>query len=75
MNPDRTSCEQAAAAHEVSILAMGSLASGFLKPDEAFAYLASIRNIDGVVVGVSRASHIAETFDAIRRHKVAGASL
>jgi len=68
MNPDREACERAAAAHPVSVLAMGSLASGFLKPDEAYAYLASVRNIDGVVVGVSRQAHIDETFGAIKRH-------
>jgi hypothetical protein len=68
MNPDRAACEAAAQSHEVSILAMGSLASGFLKPDEAYAYLAGWKNIDGVVVGVSRPEHIAETFAAIKKH-------
>jgi hypothetical protein len=47
---------------------MGSLASGFLRPEEAYAYLASVQNIDGVVVGVSRQAHIDETFGAIRKH-------
>jgi len=68
MNPDRASCEQSAAAHDVSILAMGSLASGYLAPDEAYAYLGQVANIDGVVVGASRPEHIEETFAAIRRH-------
>lgn len=68
MNPDRLSCEAAAKANDMSILAMGSLASGFLKPDEAYAYLAGVANIDGVVVGVSRVEHIEETFAAIKRH-------
>ena len=68
MNPDREACERAAAAHPVSVLAMGSLASGYLTPDEAYAYLAGVRNIDGVVVGVSRQAHIDETFAAIKRH-------
>ena len=68
MNPDRQQCEQAVAAHSVSVLAMGSLASGYLAPEEAYAYLGAIPNIDGVVVGVSRRSHIDETFAAIKRH-------
>lgn len=68
MNPDRESCERAAGRHDVSILAMGSLASGFLKPDDAYAYLATIGNIDGVVVGATRPAHIEETFAAIRAH-------
>jgi hypothetical protein len=68
MNPGREQCEQAVAAHPVSVLAMGSLASGYLRPDEAYAYLGGVRNIDGVVVGVSRRSHIDETFAAIKKH-------
>ena len=68
MNPSRKACEQAAARHDVSILAMGSLASGYLKPDEAYAYLATVANVDGVVVGVSSPAHIQETFGAIRQH-------
>jgi hypothetical protein len=68
MNPDRQACERAAATHPVSILAMGSLASGFLRPEEAYAYLATVQNVDGVVVGVSRQAHIDETFGAIRKH-------
>jgi hypothetical protein len=68
MNPDRIACEQAAAAYPVSILAMGSLASGYLRPDEAYAYLAGVPNVDGVVVGVSRHAHIDETFRAIAQH-------
>jgi hypothetical protein len=66
MNPDREACEKAAAGHDVSILAMGSLASGYLKPQEAYAYLAGIRTIDGVVVGASSPAHIRETFGAIK---------
>jgi hypothetical protein len=68
MNPDRASCERAAAAHDVSILAMGSLASGYLSPDEAYAYLGQVAHIDGIVVGVSRPEHIEDTFGAITRH-------
>jgi hypothetical protein len=72
MNPDRAACERAATGHNVSILAMGSLASGFLKPKDAYDYLGGIRNIDGVVVGVSRISHIEETFTAIRQSMFQG---
>lgn len=68
MNPDRAACERAAASHDVSILAMGSLASGFLKPDEAYTYLAGVKNIDSVVVGASSPGHIRETFGAIKAH-------
>lgn len=66
MNPDREACEKAAADYDVSILAMGSLASGYLKPQEAYAYLGGIKTIDGVVVGASSPAHIRETFGAIK---------
>lgn len=68
MNPDRAACEKAAADYDVRILAMGSLASGYLSPDEAYAYLGQVAHIDGVVVGVSRPAHIEQTFAAITRH-------
>lgn len=68
MNPDRASCERAAAAHEVSILVMGSLASGYIEPNEAYEYLSQVANVSGVVVGVSRSEHIRETFPAISTH-------
>lgn len=68
MNPSRAACEQAAAAHDVDIMAMGTLASGFLKPDEAYAYLGGVANIRSVVVGVSSPSHMDETFTCIRQH-------
>ncbi len=74
MNPDRGACEVAARSHAVSILAMGSLASGFLKPDAAYSYLAGVSNIDSVVVGASRPEHIDETFAAIKRHLFQSAS-
>jgi hypothetical protein len=68
MNPSRAACETAAAAHPVAIMAMGTLASGHLRPDEAYAYLATVPRIESVVVGVSSPAHIEETFAAIRRH-------
>jgi hypothetical protein len=65
MNPSVAACEEAARKHPVDIMAMGTLASGFLKPREAYEYLASVPNIKSVVVGVSSEAHIAETFSAI----------
>ena len=72
MNPSREACEQAMQLHAPDVMAMGTLASGFLKPDEAYAYLATIPNIRSVVVGVSSPNHVSETFAAIRKHGLAG---
>jgi len=68
MNPSREACETATNEHDVSMLVMGSLASGFLSPEEAYSYLATVPNIDSIVVGASRPEHIAETFGAITKH-------
>lgn len=68
MNPSRVACEAAVRAREADIMAMGTLASGYLEPDEAYAYLAGIPQVVSVVVGVSSRAHFDETFEAIRRH-------
>lgn len=65
MNPSREECEQAAGARPVSIMAMGSLASGYLAPAEAYEYLGQVPNIDSVVVGASSEDHIRDTFTTV----------
>ena len=72
MNPSREACEKAMQLHGPDVMAMGTLASGFLKPDEAYAYLATVPNIRSVVVGVSSPNHVSETFAAIRKHGLVG---
>jgi aryl-alcohol dehydrogenase-like predicted oxidoreductase len=54
-------------------MAMGTLASGYLRPDDAYAYLGGQPGIESVVVGVSSAAHIEETFAAIRMHGIGSA--
>lgn len=68
MNPTVEACEAAARNYDVSILAMGTLASGYLSPDEAYRYIGSIPSIESVVVGVSSRDHAEETFAAILNH-------
>jgi hypothetical protein len=71
MNPSREACERALARCQAQVMAMGTLASGHLRPEEAFAYLATVPRINSIVVGVSSPVHIAETFAAMRRHGIA----
>ena len=66
MNPSRKACEEALAKYDATVMAMGSLASGFLKPNEAYDYLSKIPRIDSVVVGVSSKDHVQETFGALK---------
>lgn len=66
MNPSREAVEQALNRTDIQVMAMGTLASGYLKPAEAFPYVFSRPAVQSVVVGVSTQSHAAETFAAAR---------
>ena len=67
VNPTLAQCEQCLRTEKLRLLAMSSLAAGYLKPDEAYEYLYSLPNVESVVVGVSNMRHGEETFGAIRR--------
>ena len=68
MNPGRTVCEESLRNTQYDVLAMATLASGSLLPDEAFEYLFSLPTIKSVVVGVSSKKHADETFKLLRQH-------
>lgn len=67
MNPDRSAYETEIARCRHSVLAMSTLASGRIKPDEAYAYLAGI-GVRHLIVGLSSEKHAHETFGAIHHH-------
>jgi len=67
MNPSRQLVEEAIAKSEHTVLAMVTLASGCIKPIEAYEYLFSIRKIKNVVVGLSSKKHADETFEILNR--------
>jgi hypothetical protein len=66
MNPSRAACEQVLASADLQVMAMGTLASGYLQPEEAYSYVFAQRAVKSVVVGVSTPAHAAATFTAIR---------
>lgn len=67
MNPSRTEYEKALAnLPEPNVIAMSILAAGYLKPLEAIAYIGSLPNLVGVVVGVSKEHHACETFKLLK---------
>jgi len=68
VNPSREAFEQCLQTNELQILAMSTLAAGYLKPNEAYEYLFSLPRMDSVVVGLSSTNHAVETFSEIRRH-------
>jgi len=67
MVPSRKECEKALAQlPKANVLAISILAAGYLKPKEAIDYVASLPNIRGVAVGVSKEKHTNETFRLLR---------
>jgi hypothetical protein len=69
MNPSIEECERCLREYDVDVLAMSTLAAGYLKPKEAYEYLFSMPNIKSVVVGVSTKEHAEETFGIIREYE------
>jgi hypothetical protein len=66
MNPSREACERVLASSQLEVMAMGTLASGYLRPKEAYDYVFARPAVQSVVVGVSTPGHAAETFAAVR---------
>lgn len=66
MSPSLTECEKCLKEENLDLVAMGTLASGYLNPEEAYSYLYSLPNVRSTVVGVSTKSHADETFNQIR---------
>jgi len=63
MVPSKEKCEKALAdMPKPNVLAISIFAAGYLKPEEAVDYVASLPNISGVAVGVSKEKHANETF-------------
>lgn len=65
MNPSRQEVEESLQNQECHIMAMSTLASGYLTPKDAYQYIGSLGSIESIVVGASSRSHIEETFENI----------
>ena len=68
VNPSRIAFEKCLKTNELQLLAMSTLAAGYLKPKEAYDYLFTLPHVDSVVVGLSSTNHAVETFNEIRKH-------
>lgn len=72
MNPSRGDCENTLAEiPKPNVIAISILAAGYLSPSEAIDYIATLPNIKGVAVGVSKEKHARETFRLLRENWVA----
>jgi len=66
MTPSKKECEKALESIlESNVIAISILAAGYLKPLEAAEYLATLPNISGVAVGISKPEH-AQTFKLLK---------
>ena len=68
VNPSLEAFESCIRSETVRLLAMSTLAAGYLKPKEAYEYLYSLPNVVSTVVGVSKKEHASETFSIINQH-------
>jgi hypothetical protein len=68
MNPSKEACEKALSELKAShVIAMSVLAAGYFKPPDVVEYLRSLRNISGIVMGVSKEYQARETFSLLKQ--------
>ena len=60
MNPSREIAENELKNSPSRMIAMSTLAAGYIKPKEAFQYLSDIKEIQSIVVGASSKTHLKE---------------
>lgn len=65
VNPSREASEIILRRSDVHVMAMGTLASGFLAPAEAYQYVNRFPSVKSIVVGASSEAHLKRTFQAI----------
>lgn len=67
MNPSKETCERCLSdLTDGNVIAMSTLAAGFLGLDEATEYLRGLPNLAGIVVGVSTTEHAKQTFTKLK---------
>ena len=69
VNPSREASEKILGRSDLHVMAMGTLASGFLAPAEAYQYVNRFPSVKSIVVGVSSAEHLHYTFDKIGKNE------
>jgi uncharacterized protein (DUF486 family) len=68
MSPSKEVCEKALTRlSKPNLIAISVLAAGYLTPTEAIEYLATLPNLRGVAVGVSKEKHAVETFKLLNK--------
>ncbi len=68
MNPSKSQNENILKNSDANIIAMNTLASGFIKPKEAYKYISQFSEIKSFIIGSSSKRHIFETFAEINKN-------
>jgi len=69
MDPSKGECEKALKnVGGAEVIAMSTMAAGYLSPLEAVTYISQLEKITGVVVGVSKEQQAIETFKLLRQN-------
>ena len=67
MNPTKEDCEEALARMDKAVtIAISVLAAGYLKLPQAVEYIATLPNIKGVAIGISKEEHATKTFKLLK---------
>lgn len=66
MNPNHEKVEESLRSFPCHVMAMSTLASGYLKPAEAFEYIARLGTVESIVIGASKENHIISSFETAR---------
>ena len=68
MTPSAVECEKALdTIPEPAVIAISILAAGYLSPPEAIEYIATLPNIKGIAIGVSKEEHAKDTFRLFKK--------
>jgi hypothetical protein len=67
MNPSRETAEKVLKKIPSRMIAMSTLAAGYVKPKEAYEYISTLTEINSVIVGASSQEHIVENFKLLRK--------
>jgi hypothetical protein len=67
VNPSLKECEEILQDPDLTVMAIGTLASGFLTPNQAYEYVNKFKPVKSVVVGASSKVHIEDAFHRFQR--------
>lgn len=69
MNPTKEQCEKSLISFNGNIIAMSTMASGYLDYSTALEYISSLQKINTITVGVSSITHLKEIFEKTNVNK------